>query len=111
MTELLTDPAHTRRDVRMIESAIRKGFEIPEAIYQSLAKHMSMIVAKGTNREKTAAARVLLAMAEFNDKPNQQAQTTVNVGVQVNGVDAKRDRTLAIAERIRAGRVLEQHTE
>ena len=57
-----------------------------------------------------AASRVLAAMVaqnqrdEIASKPKQGM--TVNVGVAVNGEpDSRRQRTLAIAERIRAGRV------
>lgn len=66
-TELLTDPGHTRRDLRQLEAAIRNPeFEIPEAIFKSAPAIIGTVLAKGTPREKTAAARVLVAMAKFN---------------------------------------------
>ncbi|MFN9295361.1 MAG: hypothetical protein ACK6EB_45380, partial [Planctomyces sp.] len=57
-----------------------------------------------------AASRVLTAMVAQNQRDEQAARPkqgmTVNVGVAVNGgTDDRRTRTLAIAERIRAGRV------
>jgi hypothetical protein len=53
----------------------------------------------------------LEARLKATKTPPQQPQTTINVGVNVdNRIDEKRSATLAIAERIRAGRVL-QHTD
>jgi hypothetical protein len=63
-TELI-DPHHVRRDLRQLEGAIaRKEFFINDAVYKTLGNYLAEIVVKGTNREKTAAARVLIAMAD-----------------------------------------------
>ena len=67
MTELLTDPAHTRGDLRQIETAIRKGWTIPEQVFEKAGLVISQILSKGTAREKVAAARVLIAMNEQNN--------------------------------------------
>ena len=109
MAELI-DNRHTRRDLRQLESAIRKGFKIGDAVYDTLANHMAQIVTKGNNREKTAAAKVLIAMAEFNEKqeqPQRQPQTTINVGVKVDNANSGSGRTLAsqVVERIRLARL------
>jgi hypothetical protein len=109
MAELI-DPNHVRRDLREVESAIRKGFEIPDVIYQRTAHVVGKLLNEGKAREKLAAARVLIAMAEFNEGLNQkqqQPQTTVNVGVKIDNT-SNAGRTLAseIAERIRAERLL-----
>jgi len=108
MAELI-DNHHARRDLRQLESAIRKGFKIGDAVYDTLANHMAQIVTKGNNREKTAAAKVLIAMAEFNarqEQPQQQPQTVVNVGVNVdNRTDDKPLSALQFAEQYRAQRV------
>lgn len=66
-TELLTDTTHTRGDLQMLQTAIRKGWAIPDHIYEKAGLVISQILAKGTNREKVAAARVLIAMNEQNN--------------------------------------------
>lgn len=66
-TELLTDPTHTRGDLRQIETAIRKGWAIPEQVFEKAGLVISQILTKGTAREKVAAARVLIAMNEQNN--------------------------------------------
>ena len=105
-TELLTDPKHTRGDLRQVETAIRKGWQIPDQLFEKAAIVAQTILVKGSNREKVAALRVLLAMNEQNN-PTPQATQVVNVGVQIDNrnTDDRRTRTLAIAERIRAERV------
>ena len=49
----------------------RKEFVIPDAIFQRMASVIGEVLSKGNNREKTAAARVLLAMAEYNAQGDQ----------------------------------------
>ena len=66
MTELLTDPGHIRSDLRQIESAIRRGFDIPDVLYQRTAHVVGKLLNEGKAREKLAAARVVIALAEFN---------------------------------------------
>jgi hypothetical protein len=111
-TTLLTDPAHTRGDLRQMESAIRKGWALSDKLLENLPKVLVDVVAKGSMREKIAAARVLVAMKESNDRPTTPAPApVVNVGVQVNGssnTDAGRTLASAIAERIRANRISQQ---
>jgi hypothetical protein len=65
-TTLLTDPKHTRGDLRQIESAIRKGWQIPDQLFEKAGLVIGQILSKGSNREKVAAARVLIAMNEQN---------------------------------------------
>jgi hypothetical protein len=111
-TTLLTDPAHTRGDLRQMESAIRKGWALSDKLLENLPKVLVEVVAKGSMREKIAAARVLVAMKESNDRPTTVTPApVVNVGVQVNGsgnTDAGRTLASAIAERIRANRISQQ---
>jgi len=110
-TTLLTDPAHTRGDLRQMESAIRKGWALSDNVLENLPKVLVEVVARGSMREKIAAARVLVAMKESNDRPATPAPApVVNVGVQVNGSNTDAGRTLAsaIAERIRANRISQQ---
>lgn len=109
MTELLTDAGHSRSDLKQIEIALRKGWVIPEQLYEALPKIMAAIAVKGKPREQIAAAKVLLNMKSQNEAPHvvHRQGTTINVGVNVdNRVDERRNRTLAIAQRFGAGRVL-----
>ena len=116
MTELLTDPGHTRQDLQMIRTAIRKGYDIPDELLSALPKIAGALMLdksqKGQVRLK--AIETIMAMKEADDRAKgidrpegRPAQTVVNVGVNVdNRIDQRRDQTLAIAERIRAGRIL-----
>lgn len=108
-TELLTDAGHSRADLMMVETAIRKGWQIPDQLLEALPKVAGAMALKGKPRDQIAAMKVLLAMKEQNDKPEpQRAQpTVVNVGVNVdNRTDDSRTATLAIAQRIREARLL-----
>lgn len=67
-TELLTNPGHTREDLRMVETAIRKGWQIPEQLLDALPKVAGAIALKGKPRDQIAAMKVLLAMKEQNEK-------------------------------------------
>ena len=66
MTELLTDPGHIRQDLAEIERSLRRGFEIPDVLYQRTAHVVGKLLNEGKAREKLAAARVVIALAEFN---------------------------------------------
>lgn len=68
MNSDLIDPHHTRRDLRRLESAVQRGWVIPETLYENLARHLAQIVARGRDREKIAAARVLVAMNDSNSR-------------------------------------------
>ena len=50
MTELLTDPKHTRGDLRQVETAIRKGWQIPDQLFEKAAIVAQTILVKGSNR-------------------------------------------------------------
>lgn len=71
MSALLEEP-HTRGDLRMIGAAIKKGFDIPDAVLETLSKVMANIVVSGSTREKISAARVLVAMQNSNQPQIQQ---------------------------------------
>lgn len=118
-TELLTDTGHSRSDLAMIRRAIREGWDIPEQLLSALPK-VAGAMALNT-QEKTAnrlkAIETLIKMKEQNEKREHQTvthpqpQTTINVGVNVdNRTDERRNITLAIAERVRARRVLGSDT-
>jgi hypothetical protein len=93
-TELLTDPKHTRGDLRQMESAIRKGWQIPDALFERAGIVIGQILSKGTNREKVAAARVLIAMNEQNNPtPVVVAHQHLHVAAQApveSDIDQKR---------------------
>ena len=93
-TTLLTDPAHTRGDLRQMESAIRKGWQIPDSLFERAGLVIGQILATGTNREKNAAARVLIAMNEQNNPtPVVVAHQHLHVAAQApveSDIDQKR---------------------
>jgi hypothetical protein len=105
--DLLVDGRHTRSDLRRMEHALSTGWKIPDAVLEIIPARLLKIMSEGGHREQIAAARVLVAMHGQNMGPAPGA--TIQVGVAVNGnssqPDDRRNRTLAIAERIRAGRV------
>ncbi len=114
-TELLTDPGHVRGDLVAMTAHVRtRPIEIAPAVIDAMPKVAGILLLKGKPREQLAAGRLLLAMLEYNRTlnppvPAQPGSTTINVGVQVdNRTDDRRDRTRAIAERVRAARLLEQ---
>lgn len=103
------EPEYTeirRSDMKMIETAIKRNWPIPEEIMKSLPLQMALIVKKSTTeRNKIAAARVIIAMHGQNVQP--EAGQTINVGVSVNAtIDEQRNTTLAIARRIKEDRLL-----
>ena len=104
--ELFTEPQHVRGDLQQVAQAVKKGWKIPEQIFDRAGAIIGQILASGSPREKLAAVKCLIAMNEQNTPKTQQTQV-VNVGVQIDNrnTDDRRNRTLAIAERIRAGRV------
>ena len=69
MSELLTDPTHTRGDLRQIETAVRKGWKIPEVVFEKAGIVIAKILHEGSPREKLAAVKCLLAMNEQNTPP------------------------------------------
>ena len=120
-TELLTDPGHAREDMRLMEQAVKRSTKnpeipIPPAIIEAMPKVAGTILLKGEPREQLRAGALLLAFMEYNKslnppEPQQQQPTVVNVGVNIdNRTDERRNLTLAIAERVRAGRVLVSDT-
>lgn len=108
MTELLTDPGHTRQDLRQINAAIRKGWLIPDQLLDALPKVIGTIALKGKPRDQVAAAKVLIAMKEQNDdeQPAASRQTVVNVGVNVdNRTDDQPLTAIQFAQRYREARL------
>ena len=66
-TPELIDPNHQSRDARLINRAIKHGWEIPEHIRQSLPAEMAKILTTATdNRDKISAGKVLVTMMGQN---------------------------------------------
>ena len=64
----LLKPGSVRGDLKLIEQSLKTpGWEIPEKLLETLPKIMGSIALTGTNREKTAATRVVVAMKRFNE--------------------------------------------
>ena len=116
MTELLTEPGHTRQDLAMVRTAIRKGYDIPDELLSALPKIAGALMLDKTQKGhvRLKAIETIMAMKEADDRAKgidrpevRQTQTVVNVGVNVdNRVDDERNATLAIARRIRESRIL-----
>jgi hypothetical protein len=124
---VLVEPSEVRRDCSLVTQAIQQRWPIGADKAAAVVDRLMGIIQTtevmeptvdggiGPNQGKAdanavAASRVLTAMVAQNQRDEQAARPkqgmTVNVGVAVNGgTDDRRTRTLAIAERIRAGRV------
>ena len=104
----LIDPHHTRRDLRMIETAISKGWTIPDQLMTALPKVAGALAINGEPREQIAAMQVLLKMKSQNDQQQIARATiqqqTINVGVNVsNELNSGRSLASTVLARIRAG--------
>jgi hypothetical protein len=111
-TELLADAGHSRSDLRMLKTAIQKGWQIPEQLLEALPKVAGAIAIKGKPRDQIAAMALLVKMKEQNDRremladPKPAPQTNINVGVKIDArSDSGGDPLLALAERIAARRI------
>lgn len=85
MTELLTDAKHSRSDLRLIETAIRKGWQIPDQLLEALPKTAAVIALKGKPREQIAAMSLLVKMKEQNEKADPQPQQVQHTHVHELG--------------------------
>jgi len=89
-TELLTDPSHSRADLAMVETAIRKGWQIPEQLLEALPRVAGAMALKGKPRDQIRAIEVILRMKEQNEKSITTQKSgrsqTINVGVNVANV-------------------------
>lgn len=66
MPEPEQNHGNTRRDLRMEESAIKKGWIIPEALMRKAPERMERIIDNGNDREAVQAAKVVDAMFKTN---------------------------------------------
>lgn len=105
--QLLSDPKHVRGDLRTIESALKRGWEIPDAVFESLPKIVAQILLKGSNREKIAAGRLLAVLHKQNnaDQPvvqhHQHVHAHVPVPVTVDNIDERKRELAARIARLR----------
>lgn len=111
-TELLTDPGHSREDLRLMEQAVKRSTKnpeipIPAAVIEAMPKIAGMILMKGDHREQLRAGALLLAFMEYNKslnlpEPQAQQPTVVNVGVNVdNRTEGQPLTALQFVERFR----------
>lgn len=100
-TELLTNLHHTRGDLQMVRTAIRKGWQIPDQLLEALPKVAGAMALKGKPRDQIAAMKVLLAMKEQNESAEPTFQQvehhhTHDIGpVTEDNIEAQRAKRLA----------------
>jgi HD-like signal output (HDOD) protein len=87
MTELLSDPKHIRGDLQIINAALVKKWDLPDALLTKLPMVMAQIAIKGKPKEQIAATKNLMLMKEANDRQ-----------CNVNTVDTQRNRILELIE-------------
>ncbi len=72
---------------------------IPDVLYEQLANQLGKIIKDGSNREKTAAARVLVAMHESNQKEQprhvEHEHTHTLVRTTAENIEQRRSELLA----------------
>lgn len=126
-SDLLQDKKRVRSDARLAARAVREQWDVSPRNRAELVSRLMRIVRKKHVMRPTAdggvgpdegyadslaisAGKVIVQMVAQNQRqqPTGGSQgTTINVGVNVdNRVDERRNRTLAIAQRFGAGRVL-----
>ena len=121
---VLIDPRDTRRGCGWVNRAVRDRWPIGRSKARTIVSRLMGIVETRevltpsgdggmmpdtgkADANAIAAARVLVGMVQHNHRERSEGKgTTINVGVAVNGAtDDRRNQTLAIAQRIRAGRI------
>lgn len=130
-TEILQVDSEIKKDLGIISRGVRerwpglieKGTAVVDRLASIIEKTVVIVpIGEGVgpsedaaDKNSIAASRVYVAMMAQNQKDEIEherksqpaAQTTINVGVNVdNRNDERRNQTLAIAERIRARRIL-----
>ena len=65
--ELFTEPQHVRGDLQSVAQAVKKGWKIPEVVFEKAGIVIAKILHEGSAREKLAAVKCLLAMNEQNN--------------------------------------------
>lgn len=108
MSELL-EPGHERGDIKLIETAIKRKWNIPAKVLESLPGLVASIAIKTEDdRIKLGAAKVLIQMHGQNLKQDEGPKQgpTINVGVQVDArVEQRRAEIRQIADGIRTRRL------
>ena len=112
-TTILADPHRVKSDARMIEKAIRHGWNIPESILHRLPNIVATLaLSSDDDRTRLAAMRVLIAMHGQNqklDEPAAPQQTIINNGTMIdNRVEDRRTQIHQIAERVRTRRISDE---
>lgn len=130
----VSDAKQVRKDLGLVNQAIKKRWPVTETAMKKIVRRMMDVIEKTSvdvigpegmvfndeakaDANSIAASKVIVQMSAMNQRDElavikaaePKQGMTVNVGVKVDArTDERRHRTLAIAERIRAGRVLEQ---
>jgi hypothetical protein len=121
-TDLLSDESDMSSDLAMVNAAVVNQWPVQAAKAAVIVERLIGIVEKKTvtipcgegvfeseseaDKNAMKASDLLFKMANSNNK-KPSAGTTINVGVNVDAsTDDRRNRTLAIAERFGASRVL-----
>ena len=91
------------RDIRLVERAVKEGWDIPEEVYTTLPNSMLHIAQHGSSEHvRIGAARVLVAMHGQELEARKPAPQTVNL-TQVNlgtaAIDPAKQALLADAHR------------
>lgn len=106
--ELLNDPAHYRRDLKLIEQSIRRRWNTDERIKDALLAKIARIILTSDNaREQVAAARCYLVAEQQNlaDDHKLRPDQVLHAHVDVNAQQAVEDLTveeLRVLRRLRA---------
>ena len=121
-TDLLSNESEVRADIALVENAVVNQWPVQAAKAAVIVDRLIGIVEKKTvsipcgegvfeseseaDKNAMKASDLLFKMANSNNK-KPAAGTTINVGVNVDAsTDERRNRTLAIAQRFGAGKVL-----
>ena len=121
-TDLLSDESDLNADLAMVNAAVVNQWPVMAEKASVIVDRLIGIVEKKTvaipcgegvfeseseaDKNAMKASDLLFKMANHNNK-KPSAGTTINVGVNVDAsTDERRNRTLAIAQRFGAGRVL-----
>lgn len=93
------DPHHKREDMRLLEMAVRKNWDIPEGVFRAWPSEIVQVVADKKNplRERLRAMEL---MAKLHGQNLGQAEVVQQTLIQVNNSWSEAD--AEVAEQVRA---------
>ena len=71
MSELI-DPKHRRRDLRILETAVKK-FPMTAEMYERVSAVVDDVLQHGKHREQLTAAKIAIAIHNVNNAPSMPA--------------------------------------